>query len=269
MHMLAWAFKALRSYLSVHRHREKESERERHMHTHVHKQLHCQNCNSPCKLFAPSLPYGHFMSALPDTHGVQQKTSDSLYHRSFHFTPIQNRHTWRNTNRCTQAYTQSTSDPKYLQNKQKNSKHFLFFSQRESTSRQPQTASRAGYMAAWKKSHSNGPNLLLQLQRSSHAHVHAFPRCMRAHKSEHSCQFNMVLKSLMARHWVTCRVTEMWGEKIMENDKSVLQFKTPLKTMYILKQYGATKQKRMVSGKGRRKRYGEWGGQRGSKITNH
>lgn len=126
MHMLAWAFKALRSYLNVHRQREKESEREKHMHTHVHKQLHCQNCNSPCKLFAPSLPYGHFMSALPDTHGVQQKTSDSLYHRSFHFTPIQNRHTWRNTNRCTQAYTQSTSDPKYLQNKQKNSKHFLF-----------------------------------------------------------------------------------------------------------------------------------------------
>lgn len=76
----------------------------------------------------------------------------------------------------------------------------FFFSLRESTSRQPQTASRTGYMAAWKKSHSNGPNLLLQLQRSRHTHVHAFPRCMRAHKSEHSCQFNMVLKALMARH---------------------------------------------------------------------
>lgn len=42
-------------------------------------------------------------------------------------------------------------------------------------------------------------------------------------------------------------------EKKIKNDGSVLQFKNHSKTMYILKQYGATKQKRGVGGR-RRKR---------------
>lgn len=190
--------------------REKESEREKHTHTHVHKQLHCQNCNSPCKLFAPSLPYGHFMSALPDTHGVQQKTSDSLYHRSFHFTPIQNRHTWRNTNRCTQAYTQSTSDPKYLQNKQRKIPSIFFFlSERAQAASHKQQAEQV----TWQRGRKVIAMGLIYFYSYSEAGAHTCTRFLGAHKSEHSCQFNMVLKALMARHWVTCRVTEMWGGK--------------------------------------------------------
>lgn len=107
----------------------------RHVYTRMCKPLHCQISNSPCKLFALWLPYGH-LYVCTARHTVQsnrahQETSDSLYHCCFYFTLIQNKHTWRNTNRCTQAHTQSTPDPKYRQNKHKTVPGIFLVSLRE------------------------------------------------------------------------------------------------------------------------------------------
>lgn len=152
-------------------------EREKHTHTHVHKQSH--TAKKILIRHANCLPCVCLMDILclrcqthMESNSAHQKTSDSLYRRSFHFTLIQNRHTWRSTNRCTQAYTQSTSDPKYLQNKQrKNSRHFFSpLPQRESTaaSHRHQTE-----QFTWQNG-SNGPNLLSQLQWArTHTHTHA------------------------------------------------------------------------------------------------
>lgn len=99
-------------------------------------------------LLAPWLPYGHLYDCTA-RHTVQsnrahQETSDSLYHRCFYFTLIQNKHTWRSTNRCTQAHTQSTSDPEPTQN---SSRHFSRLAERErELCRPPETAGR---MVTW------------------------------------------------------------------------------------------------------------------------
>lgn len=63
--------------------------------------------------FALYLPYGHLcVCTVRHTHcthtasnSAHHKGSDSLYRCCFYFTLIQNRHTLRNTNRCTQAHT--------------------------------------------------------------------------------------------------------------------------------------------------------------------
>lgn len=140
------------------------------------------------------------MSAPPDTHTesncAHQKTSDSLYHCCFYFILIQNRHTLRNTNRCTHThkhkYThthpQSTSDPKYLQNKQKTIPGF-FFSSLSELSRQPETPGGMGYMAERGESNSNRPNLILEPHKThtdrTHTRTCTHTKYIRAHKYGH------------------------------------------------------------------------------------
>lgn len=188
----------------------------RHVHTCSHKVLHWQIPNSSCKLFPLFLPYGHlYVCAARHTHtqsnSTHQKTSDSLYHHCFYFALIQNRHTWRNTNRCTQAHTQSTNlwskiPPKQTQN---NSWHFFSLSESSAASQKHQTE--------WSESNRNRPNPILQ-PHWTHKH---------AHKDMHVYWISFLNPQWHTIEWHTEK--QNYEGKIIENDRSVLQFKVTQK----------------------------------------
>lgn len=129
--------------------------------THKQTRVHMR-ARAAKYLLALWLPYGHLYDCTA-RHTVQsnrahQETSDSLYHRCFYFTLIQNKHTWRSTNRCTQAHTQSTSDPEPTQN---SSRHFSRLSEREGALPPARNSRQNGYMAEWSESNSNRTSLIL------------------------------------------------------------------------------------------------------------
>ena len=159
-------------------------------HTNIHVDAHAQaialpNIYFPMQTVCPMSALRTLTpSALSDTHihtesnGTHHRTSDSLYRHCFYFTLIQNRHTWRNTNRCTHTiYLWSKIPPEQTQN---NSRH-------RELSRQPETAGRVGYKAEWSESNSNKSKLILQLHTRSHTHTHTYIHTHRHTYSVHVC----------------------------------------------------------------------------------
>lgn len=142
-----------------------------HTNRHVYiRERELPNICSPCGCLMDI-----YMAAPPDTvqsNRAHQETSDSLYHRCFYFTLIQNKHTWRSTNRCTQAHTQSTSDPEPTQN---SSRHFSRLSEREGALPPARNSRQNGYKAEWSESNSNRTNLILQPHvKHTRTHLHKY-----------------------------------------------------------------------------------------------
>ncbi len=149
----------------------------------------------------------------------------------------------RTSARAHTIYLWSKIPPEQTQN---NSRHFFSLSERErELSRRPETPSREGCMAEWSESKSNRPNLILQPHMAhTHTCTHGVCGCMNVDIHAYSISF-------LNPWW---RTIEWHAEKQKYEGKNNREWQkcfaiqSHSKTMYILKQYGATKQKRMVGG---------------------